>query len=193
ITIVGGLIQRSLIEPPKTPESLPNPDRAPGITGQSNRIDPFGVIDCVYGRMRTVPKLGAKPYTEIIGDDQVLRMVLVVGHGPLDISDIKIGDTPLNNFQDYRVHTHASFDWRNDNLHLYRGVIDEEGVGVPLEHNNDRAVRTLTSGVPEASLDIVFPSGLGDINAADGDVDAAGVEFTLQIAKTGTNNWYKPN
>src|SRR5699024_2276464 len=131
ITIVGGLIQRSLIEPPKTPESLPNPDRAPGITGQSNRIDPFGVIDCVYGRMRTVPKLGAKPYTEIIGDDQVLRMVLVVGHGPLDISDIKIGETPLNNFQDYRVHTHASFDWRNDNLHLYRGVIDEEGVGVP--------------------------------------------------------------
>src|SRR5699024_11576361 len=51
ITIVGGLIQRSLIEPPKTPESLPNPDRAPGITGQSNRIDPFGVNDCVYGRM----------------------------------------------------------------------------------------------------------------------------------------------
>src|SRR5690625_2818838 len=92
ITIIGGLIQRSLIEPPQQPDSLSREagERKPGITGQSNRIDPFGVIDCHYGKTRVIPKLGGKPYTEIAGDDQYLRMLFVVGHGPLQFEKYDI-------------------------------------------------------------------------------------------------------
>ena len=48
---------------------------------------------------RTVPPLGALPYTETVGDTQYLRMLFVWGYGPLEISDLRIGETPLSEFE----------------------------------------------------------------------------------------------
>src|SRR5690625_6435350 len=92
-----------LIKPPKPPGAPREAERLPGISGQSNQLAPFGTIDKIYGRVRVVPELGAKPYTEIAGDDQYLLMLLVVAHGPLEISDIGIGETPITHLDDYEI------------------------------------------------------------------------------------------
>lgn len=192
ITIIGGLIQRSLIEPPKSPERQ-TPDRLPGISGQSNRIDPFGTIDKIYGTVPVVPKLGAKPYTEIAGDDQYLRMLLVVGIGPIDFdeSDIYIGNTPLTNFTDYEIEIRNG--WPSDTpVTLFTKVVDEAPVGAAINSRGDQLIRTTEQQATRVSVDFIAATGLQMVDDDDGSVRNCYVGFVLETSPAGQNNWTQP-
>lgn len=41
----------------------------------------------------------ASPYSELVGENQYLRMLFLLGYGPLDISQIRIGDTAMENYR----------------------------------------------------------------------------------------------
>lgn len=189
ISVVGMIAQRMLIKPPKPPAAPREAERLPGIAGQSNTLAPFGAIDKVYGRVRVVPKLGAKPYTEIAGSDQYLRMLLVVGHGPLNISDIRIGETPITLFDDYEIEVRPGH-WDDDPITLYRGVVAEEALGIAMDETNASAVRTLGMNVPEASIDITFPSGLGRQNEKDFGVSRVKVGFKVELRNRDGGDWF---
>lgn len=188
ISIIGGLIARSMIEPPKAPDQQ-TPNRLPGISGQSNRIDPFGIIDKIYGTVRTVPKLGAKPYTEIAGDDQYLRMLLVVGIGPIDFNeaDINIGNTPLTNFTDYWLQIRRGYPTSPPQT-IVKAVVDEVAVGVPLNDGGETATRTTEADTEEVSIDL-SAQGLC-IRQSDGSgTSSIAISYRLEYADKGQTNW----
>ncbi|MBD4185358.1 hypothetical protein GUH45_17240, partial [Xanthomonas citri pv. citri] len=59
--------------------------------------------------VRMTPPYGAEPYTEVQGDDQYLRLLFVWGYGPLDISDIKIGETDISEYDGVEIETRQGY------------------------------------------------------------------------------------
>ena len=96
LNFLGGLAINSLIPPPRTP--VPKQETTPQsytVSGTANAAAPFSPIPKIYGQRRIFPQYAASPYNELVGFDQYLRMLFLPGYGPLDISQIKIGDTAI--------------------------------------------------------------------------------------------------
>lgn len=151
------------------------------LTGTSNQANPYGVIPCVVGTKRFFPPHAALPYTEISGDDQYLRMLLDLGYGDLDISDIKIGETPIESYEDveYEISTAPS---------LFSQDIYELSVGVALNVSSDYATRTTQTASTEISLDLIFAGGLYGVNAK-GETVKGTVQFLIDYRAVGDATW----
>ena len=104
---VGMLAVNALI-PPKAPTApgMPTLSGAGGglrespslfMEGARNTTRYFGAIPFVLGTHKHVPPLGSQTYTEIVGNEHYLRMMMVWGYGRLKIEDVKIGNTSIQN------------------------------------------------------------------------------------------------
>jgi hypothetical protein len=116
-TVVGGLVAggvaalgtlaiNALVPPPKPklPDLSGDPRTSGFLSGARNRLDVFGVVPRVLGKHRMTPPFAARPYTEVAGDDQFLRVLLCWGYGPLTLpADLKIGETAIEEFDEVEV------------------------------------------------------------------------------------------
>ncbi|MEJ7808457.1 MAG: hypothetical protein WKG03_21360, partial [Telluria sp.] len=138
VMILGTMAINALVPPP-----MPKMDaggqgtasaRQFALTGTSNQVNQYGVIPLVIGEMRYFPPHAALPYTEEAGSDKYLRMMLDLGFGDFDVSDIRIGETPLASFQgvEYEITKTPT---------LYTDDIFEESVGAAL-NDNMQVIRT---------------------------------------------------
>ena len=186
INIAGSLLINKLIPlTPKLPDlSGTAKKESPTLllSGASNDLQPYRPIARVLGRHKMVPPLGAKTFTEVVGNDHYLRMLVVWGYGPLAIEDIKIGDTPIENFDAVEVETRYGFPYENP-LYLFPGQVHQENLSIDLKNG---AWHSRTTGlVDEISLDITFPRGLGEQNTRTGDIDALKVTVKIQYRPQG--------
>ena len=80
-------------------------------------------------------------------------MLLDLGYGDLDISDIRIGETDIASYEDveWEISTTPS---------LFTQDIYELSVGVPLNALNDTATRTTQASSQEISIDLIASGGL---------------------------------
>lgn len=185
IGIIGSLAINALIPPPM-PKGLNGGAQDPfqqlqSITGTSNQAAPYGVIPCVVGQMRFFPPHAALPYTEISGDDQYLRMLLDLGYGDLDISDIQIGGAAISTYQDveYEISTAPK---------LFTQDVYEAAVGVDMSDQSDTATRTTQTATDEISLDLIFSQGLFGVNDK-GKTVAGTTSFVIEYAVAGSGVW----
>lgn len=150
------------------------------ITGTQNRAVPYGTIPCVVGQARFYPTHAALPYTEISGNDQYLRMLLDLGHGDLDISDIKIGETPIGDFDDveWEVSTTPT---------LFTQDIFELQVGTVLNSIGDNDTRVTQNPTNEISVDLAHGQGLFAINKEGKTVKATN-RFTVEYRAAGSSD-----
>lgn len=122
---------------------------APGtlnsIQGAQNQAAPFAPVPVVLGRHRLSPYYAAKPYTEISGADQYLRLLFCVGYGPLEIEDIRIGETPIAQFDGVTVEIRQGFA-DDDPVTLYPGSVDEVALQVELDAPIDAAFSPANPG-----------------------------------------------
>ena len=184
IVLVGTLAINALIPPPMPKLGAGGGDpfqQLASLTGTSNQTNPYGVIPCVVGSFRFFPPHAALPYTEISGDDQYLRMLLDLGYGDLDISDIRIGETDIASYEDV--------EWEISTApKLFTQDIFELGVGVPLTNTNDTATRTTQAQSTEISLDIIFNGGLFGIDKK-GNTITGSTSFAVQYRAVGASTW----
>jgi len=97
-TIVGALAIQALIPPP----SLPRPQEQKAtysITGISNAENPYGVYPTVLGRHHMYPPKTARGYTETVEQDIYYRGRFTFGYGPVILESLKIGQTPIWEFE----------------------------------------------------------------------------------------------
>lgn len=162
ITMVGGLLVNALVPPPKpgAPKDTGGDatDRLHSLTGSQNAANPGGVIPIVIGEAKFYPPHAALPYTELLGNDQFLYMMLDLGFGDLVVSDIEIGGTLISQFEDVEYEVSTDPD-------LFSNDIYELQVGVPINAQNDTVTRTSQVNADELSVDIVFPQGLFGVDA----------------------------
>ena len=153
--------------PPAKPETPKVPREAYNFAGARNQMAPFDPIPVVLGKHRVTPFYGALPYTEDVGDDQYLRALFVVGYGALDITDIRIGETPISEFEDveYEVKEGYSSDTDADAVSApgHRGAGQHHAGGTSRRHrrpSTSAMTRVTASTINKIGINFFYPQGL---------------------------------
>ncbi|MGB3408709.1 MAG: phage tail protein, partial [Jannaschia sp.] len=204
LSIVGGLLVNALIplEPPSSTAGDKTRD-VYSITGWRNEMRPGEPIPSIMGRIRTAPPFAARSYTEIVGDEQYVRALFCVGYGPIRLSDLRIGETPLEEFDEIEVETREGRPG-DPEITLYPEQVIEDGANLELSRPFPRSddgtlltdqptiatprVRRTARDASALSVIITFPSGLFDISGS-GDVRATPVSIRIRQRLVGDLGW----
>lgn len=187
VSLLGRLALNALAPPGRARYSAQKDSQTLFIQGAQNSANPFGRVPKVLGRHRFVPPFGALPYTETAGNDQYLRLLFVWGYGPLKITDLKIGETPLENFEGVEVETRSGGD-DDEPLTLYSDSVLQNDLAVTLTQADGYILRTTEADADEIGVDITLPRGLAKF-AGNGARLAASVSIEVQYAPAGSGDW----
>ena len=99
VALAGGLVINALFPPPR-PEGPDTaaPRQVYSLAGGANRPRLHQPMMLVLGEHRVYPDLLASPYLDMDGQESDLQQMVSFGLGNLDISDIRVGDTPLDDY-----------------------------------------------------------------------------------------------
>jgi hypothetical protein len=186
------------------------------IASQQNSARKFGKVPKVYGTHRVFPNVAANPYTEIEADPetgvlvQTFYAIYDFGFGPLDISEIKIGDTFIQDFAnaEYRlvdlnkpvVSEGTWDDAMFSTFNLYKGDVEKEILGISVDKNqldggpldDYQVVRNASSNVQgdiqEITLDFQCPQGL-IAYGTDGSTTTREITLNIEFSKVGEDVW----
>ncbi len=187
-SLLGQLALNALAPPPKPRLGASAKESATlFIQGARNQASPFSRVPKVLGKHRFVPPLGALPYTETIGNDQYIRMLFVWGYGPLAISDLKIGETPLSDFTDVQIETRQGYPG-DAPISLYTNSVIQNDLQVSLTFAAGYVTRTTEADAEEISVDITLPRGLVKFGSG-GKKTATSVSLEIQYSPKGLNQW----
>jgi len=75
------------------------------LLGGQNQASLFSPIPVVLGKHRMTAPLGAQNYIEAVGAISYIRMLLIWGYGPLEISEIRLGMDNINNYDEVMLKT----------------------------------------------------------------------------------------
>ena len=162
------------------------------ITGVRNEARPYQPIPKIYGRrVKHYPVLAAQPYSETVwGDQQYVRMLFDVGYGPLAIDDIKIGDTPIGQFEDCEVQIRYGYS-TDTPITLFPAQVREEALNIQLRQVDGFVMRTTPVDTDEVTLDVQFPGGLQRITDRNVKFGVA-VSFEVQVRLASGGTWQNP-
>lgn len=196
--ILAGTLALNALFPTRPTDAIDAGGVFNSIQGAQNQANPFGAIPVVLGRHRQSPVYAAKPYTEIVGDDQYLRLLFCVGYGPIQIDNIQIGETPIGNFSDVQIETRQGIP-ADSAPTLYPGEVDEQQIAVGIENAIDPPAFNGGNGpwsdslftaanTDEISVDFTATKG---INAKDpqGDDVTWPVTAGMRYRQVGTVGW----
>ena len=207
---LGGLMGvasgiQSLVAPPPTVPfggAVPTSRDSAALTGTKNTARLYSPIRTVLGQYRVYPDLLAKPFSERVGKDSVLRMLLCFGYGPLDITDIKIGETPIDDIPGIRYNVLPGWD-DDAALSLFRDDVDQDATFQPELKRTDGSdqsggdtdpsaiewrVLTTEPGPEEISIDIMFIAGLIAFSEDGGYPETVKVRFRIQERELGQDD-----
>lgn len=195
ITAVG-LLAVNAIAPIKTPQLAQQQSRSgerdsPSyfINGARNQLRPFSPVPQVLGTYRHFPPLATKTFTEVIGEKVFLRMLVVWSIGPidLDIDSIKIGETPITDFEGVEMEHREGYD--SDQPHdLFPDTVIQDDFSILLAQSSGWQQRTSEAATDELSVDITFPQGLVQFDNK-GNRTNRSVTMEIQYREVGSSPW----
>lgn len=200
LSIVGQLLVNALI-PVQTPDVLEKKN-VYRIEGWRNELRPGSPIPFAVGKHRYAPPFAAQTYTEVVGDDQYVRALFCFGYGPLRISDLRIGDTSIKDFEDIDVEIREGREGdgpltlypeqvlqENDGAELVRplprGV---DGEVVPGPSIETPVIRFTSTNAARASVILGFPGGLFSIDDK-GRLNGYSVTVRIRARLNGVGVW----
>jgi len=185
------------------------------ISGQNNRANRYGFVPKVYGEHRMFPYIAANPYTELEADQngvlsQYLYVIFDFGFGPNLITDIRIGDNPIENYTevttrivDLQKPVVSEGVWDDISVptfDLYKGDRETDSVNLPLNGNAEvggpPSSYTIVREVPgvfdgseqEIIVELYAPQGLYSFNT-NGDRGSVTIPIKVEFAEVGTEDW----
>jgi hypothetical protein len=189
IQAIAGLLLNALV-----PQPHQNKDKKQyTIQGWKNTIDPDGVVPNLFGKIRFAPPMCAGPYTQTIDDDRFIHSIFCFGYGPVLITDLRIGDTPIEHYHDVDIEIRNGYD-TDEPFTLYNQQVIEDTFTKTLQYEEDIDDTPLPSNHVTAGntvlvqLDFHFPEGLYHTNHA-GDVQSSGVIIKIEYRKITTEDW----
>lgn len=192
--VIGGTLAVNALIPPQLPRTDRPAAGLQALAGAQNQVSPFAPIPRVYGRTRLYPPFAARPYTEVVGNDQYLRLLLCLGYGPLEISDMKIGETPISAegvLTQGAILTGTTYENVQFEISsaptLFSNAVFEEALSVAMNADGDQQQRVSQLDTQEMSLDLSFPIGIISIDD-DGDKRTTRVNFRFEYRLAGTSD-----
>ena len=130
------------------------------IEGARNSANQWGRVPDVLGRHRMVPYYGAAPYTALVGKDQYLHMLFAWTPGRADLSDFRIGNTALTDFEDAEVEIKDGQPGTGDDVTIYYRDAVEETLAIKLNQPDSFHRRTTATEADLISVDLTWQQGL---------------------------------
>ena len=194
------------IRPPDMGKDPGTPNQLNLFNGASNQANRLGAIPVVLGKVRYVGMLGATPYIETHTTTNILNMLIIWGFGPLDVQDICVGATNLDQayYSDLPVETPRPITLYGSPAEtateiarfnqLYPTDVEQIFKNVELTNNptDGNPWQEITFVQESTSIDIAFnfPEGMRRIKTKGdgaGDVTEANCSVEVQIAKVTDN------
>jgi hypothetical protein len=157
------------------------------VEGASNQILRDGVVPICLGTNRMFPPQAALPYTETQNGDQYVRQLFTFGYGKVSISEEKIGDTLLSEFDDVEEDNKLDADL-SDGTALYADDVYQEGLSVTITYGEGYTTRTTQADINEFEVDITFGEGLY-VASDTGAMSAVSVTMEVGYSLTGVGSW----
>lgn len=186
VLVAGTLLINALI--PVRTNGKDTPTYA--IQGLRNQPTPDGVVPFVLGFHRYAPVYAALPFTEAVGDDRYVTAAFCFGYGPLAIRNVRIGETPIEKFQDVQVELREGRPG-DERLALYPTQVVEVPLSVELKRSGPTGgaqARFTAADAATASLDLTFPGGLGGFKKDGSKVNVL-IDFQLRYRRVGNEAW----
>src|SRR5690606_6914866 len=189
ISMLASLAVNALTKPP-SPGGGGDANSTDGqwfqLTGTSNQINPWGVIPFVIGKSRLYPPHAALPYTETIGEKNYQYCLFDLGHGDIEVSDIRIGNTPISDFAEVTYNVTKTPT-------LYVNDVSEAAVNATIAHDNTTPVlRTTTTDITSIALDSVYPQGHFGVGTS-GKTFSMWTAWRIRYRPVGTSTWTTPS
>jgi predicted phage tail protein len=190
---LGGMLLVNALVPPRTNAGNTTGrdyDKASPtkfIEGATNRVAPFEPVDVLFGKRRIYPKLAAQPYTEVIGDQQFLRLLFNWGIGPVSITGFRIGENDIAQYDDVELEHFYGYP-ADTKPTLFPAIVTQDAFQLTLTQVNGYTIRTSATDTNELGVDLVFPEGLITV-ADDGTRSKRTVQIKIQYSVANANSW----
>jgi len=152
------------------------------ISGGRNQLRLWEPMTLIFGRHKVVPDLGAKYFTEYVGDTQYLNQVFHFGlqAGQCVLSDFKIGATSIDDYQDVQIQVSGE----DGKLSMFPGNVDTLE-GFVLESG---VVNARTTPLDTTSISVDLAAQLFSITD-QGAITGMSVDVAVQFRRVGDENW----
>lgn len=200
LTVVGSLLVNALVPMPEPEQDKQK--NSYSISGWKNAAQPNEALPEPFGRHRIAPPFAARSYSEIVGDQQFVRALFCFGCGPVRISDIRIGNTSIDEYDEVELELREGYP-DDTPVTLYPQQILEDGeaaelvrppqyddAGEVIEGPNVETpvVRETAADAQDVNVILQFPQGLF---AYDDKGRRVGREITVRIRQRpkGDEDW----
>lgn len=156
------------------------------INGTQNQVKAGYPVPYHIGKNRFVPPLAAQPVREANGKTVYFNQVFLVGYAPVRISDIKIGDNPIENFSDVEIQIHDGLDNLNPITTIKGDITSQSGLSTVI--GTDYQIFTGGINAEHASIVFSFPQGLFYYDSKN-NKKVQGVEVSVEYREVGTSTW----
>lgn len=190
LVMMGGMLLVNAICPASIPKlSLGNGSSETAakiwsIDGAQNKADPYGPVPTVLGRIRWAPRFASQPYSVLSGNDQYVRYLYVCSTGDCVVTEPRIGDTALDEFQGCEWHVYRN--WAGEKTKWFEQSATEESLAIEMKQSIGWQTRTTARDTTRITVVVVF-NGLKHINDR-GDASSVSVDVGLRYRPAGTGD-----
>ena len=183
VNMIGMMLVNAIFPPPKPELSkLSGETTSPtySLSGGSNRARRYEPLPLVIGTHRMFPDVACAPYTLFLnGNDQYLFAAWNFGFGDLEITDLRIGDTLLSDYQGVTV------AWGDGAMPaLVAGNVNTEA-GAALTVAGGPIVRTTAVDTTEIHVDVQYVM----FRAGNGGLEQLNASLKFEYRPAGSATW----
>lgn len=179
----GMLLVNTLVPVPAALGSQGRKSSAWSLERASNAARPYSAIPRVFGRHRYTPPLAADVVPEAEGKTSSIRFAVTWGYGPVTLSDLRFGDTPIDTIEGLDQEDFPGTPGQVADLALYSDDYAVEPVDAAITVEAGPITRRCAPGADEAILQITLPRGLADMQK--GSADDLKVQFQIETRPIG--------
>lgn len=196
-SIAGAMLVNALVPVPQPKERETTPSYA--ISGWKNEQRPDAPLPDLHGQLRYAMPWICPPYMEIVGRRLHYRGVLTAGAGRVKFSELRIGQTPFEDYDELIVETREGVAG-DEPIYLYPRQVLEEATNIELTrpYPRDDQNEIIDGSDPEetpverwtaveswgCTVIIGLPRGLGKFDD-EGDIQSQDVQIRIRTRQEG--------
>lgn len=185
INIAGNMLINALAPIPQ--QELKQRSQAYAISGSRNAIKPFEPCTMVMGEHRVTPPFAARSYTRIENNKVVFYGLFQWHVGKCQIRDLKIGETPIGDYQQVEVQHRLLGEPYASAITLIPGQVFETPEQTELKQADGWVKRAFPPRCSTLSFDLLWPA-LYQVDD-EGEYISTETELQIQYRKVGTSTW----
>jgi hypothetical protein len=187
VGLAGGLLVNALVSPAELSTDGGRGSKSWSLDRVSNQARIYSAVPRAFGRIRYYPPLAAEPIPYRKKRREHVQVALCWGYGPLEVTDIKVGKTPITYFDNVQSEFFPGDPGVVPESTLFSQDVHVETINEEVVNEFGPLVRR--SGVAPEQIEVVlsFPRGLVDLS--DGDTDELAVTFELEYSYVDSGVW----